>query len=146
MEEVRGLNAPSSSTFSLPIHEQLDEALTHYLIMGMSPEDYWHGEPSLVRNYRKKYDIEGENDDFGQWKQGSYFYDALNSSSPMFNAMTKRSKPYPYNKKPYYQQSAEDKVNKEQESIVKKFQMLADAFNEDFKKRKEKGDDSSKQQ
>lgn len=51
------------------------------MVMGMSPEEFWDGEPWLVKAYRKAYrtriDIEEKAADRNAWRMGEYIRRAL---------------------------------------------------------------------
>lgn len=57
------------------------EAFPHYMVMGMSAEEFWDGEPWLVKAYRKAYKIRIENEekiaDRNAWRIGQYIRFAL---------------------------------------------------------------------
>ena len=45
--------------------------------MGMTYDEFWHGEPSLVKDYRKAYDMQRHEKNYELWLQGKYIFDAL---------------------------------------------------------------------
>ena len=68
----------------------------------MTPEQYWDGDPSLPKYYRKAHELKRKrkNEDF--WLQGMYIYEALCDVSPVMNAFAKKgTKPIPYTDRPY---------------------------------------------
>lgn len=83
--------------------ETFDECFPFYLAIGMSYAEYWEGEPSLARYYRKAYRIKQEQDNNNAWLQGMYFYDGI--STALHNAMRGMGKSKPpakdYAKQPY---------------------------------------------
>ena len=58
-----------------------DELFPHYLMMGMTPEQYWDGESSLKPAYRKAYQLRIENEariaDRNNWYMGQYILAVL---------------------------------------------------------------------
>ena len=80
-----------------------DECFPFYLAIGMSYAEYWEGDASLTRYFRKAYKIKQEQENNNAWLQGLYFYDAL--STALHNAMRGMSKSKPpareYAKQPY---------------------------------------------
>ena len=58
-------------------------AFPYYLAMGMTYDEYWRDDPTLVRDYRKAWEIRKKNDEFDRWRRGMYFYDALLRVSPV---------------------------------------------------------------
>ena len=60
-----------------------DELFPHYLIMGMTPEQYWDGESELKIAYRKAYQLKSEMEqrmaDRNNWYMGQYLIAVLQS-------------------------------------------------------------------
>ena len=82
--------------------------------MGMSYEEFWHGNPRLVESYREAYKLKQQIKDYEFWKQGMYVYEAFLDASPILHAFAKKgTKPYPYPSKPYGVEQAETKEDKE---------------------------------
>ena len=93
----------SGATDVAPSFTSVFEAhFPYYLAIGMTPEQYWEGDPSLVRFYRKADKINKDRENQRLWLQGAYFYNALINASPILHAFAKRgTKPKPYPDKPY---------------------------------------------
>ena len=80
--------------------EIFEESFPFYLAIGMSSAEYWSGDPSLVRYFRKAYKIKQEELNNNAWLQGLYIYDAV--STAVYNVMRgKNSKAREYAKQPY---------------------------------------------
>jgi hypothetical protein len=80
--------------------EIFNERFPFYLAIGMSSAEYWSGDPSLVRYFRKAYEIKQEEINNNAWLQGMYFYDAV--STALHNALRgKNTKAREYAKQPY---------------------------------------------
>ena len=80
--------------------EIFEESFPFYLAIGMSSAEYWTGDPSLVRYFRKAYKIKQEEINNNAWLQGLYVYDAV--STAVHNALRgKNSKAREYAKQPY---------------------------------------------
>ncbi len=82
--------------------EIFNECFPFYLAIGMSAEEYWTGDSTLVQYYRKAYKIRQEEINNTAWLQGLYIYDAV--STALSNALSKRkskyaSKPYEFHKR-----------------------------------------------
>lgn len=108
------------------------EAYPAYLTMGMSSEEYWHGDARACRAYRKKREEEMRLEDERLWRQGAYIYNALICVAPYFNSI-KPQKPQDYIEpfshtfeKERLKQVEQDQINRS----VAAFQMWADAFNQ----------------
>lgn len=74
----------------------------YFLSIGMSYEEYWHGEPFLTKSYliSAQYREQNKNRDF--WLQGLYVFRALCSASPLFHDLyNSKNKQEPYPSKPF---------------------------------------------
>ena len=86
--------------------ELFHEMFPFYLSIGMSPAEYWDGDPSLPRYFRKAYLLKQEQDNQKAWLQGLYFYNALSATmSQCFHEKGEEgtpylSKPIDFSKKP----------------------------------------------
>lgn len=82
--------------------EQFNEAFPYYLHMGMTAHQYWEEDATLVKAYRKAYELKQSQENYSAWLQGAYVYDALCAVSPVLHAFAKKgAKPIPYLKEPY---------------------------------------------
>ena len=72
-----------------PYGDIFDELFPHYLVMGMTEEQYWDGEGSLKTAFRKAYQMRMENErklaDQRSWYMGQYVMAAL-AAVPLFVA------------------------------------------------------------
>jgi len=78
----------------------------------MTHEEYWYGDPSLPRYFRKVNEIKTKRTDEEAWLNGLYFYDALCSAMSHLNSKSNSHKDY--TAKPF---SAVDKVDEESKKI-----------------------------
>ena len=68
----------------------------------MTPEQYWEGDCTLVKYYRKAEELRNEKRNQELWLQGMYIYEALCDVAPILHAFAKKgTKPSPYPEKPY---------------------------------------------
>lgn len=82
--------------------------------MGMSSEEFWHGELRLAKSYREAYQLKQEIKDYEFWKQGMYVYEAILDASPILHAFAKKgTKPRPYTNKPYGIEKKETKEDRQ---------------------------------
>ena len=82
--------------------EQFQEVFPYYLSIGMTAEQFWDDDSTLVKYYRKADELRNERMNQELWLQGMYIYEALCDVSPIFHAMAKKgTKPHPYPDKPY---------------------------------------------
>lgn len=105
----------SSSTYT----EQFYEMFPYYLSIGMTPEQYWDGDCTLVKYYRKAEELRNEKRNQELWLQGMYIYEAICDVSPILHAFAKKgAKPHPYPSKPYA--ISEKQIRKEREEKERK--------------------------
>lgn len=82
--------------------EQFHEVFPYYLSIGMPYDLFWLGDSTLVRAYRKAYELNRKRANYDAWLQGAYLYDALCMVSPLLHAFAQKgTKPAPYHKLPY---------------------------------------------
>jgi hypothetical protein len=96
MGGVGGTNAaPPKSLMAV-----FERACPHYLAMGMTYEQYWDGEVSAHKAYRKAKELRISEQNRMAWLQGIYVYEAIADLAPYLKAFSK-SKPKPYSSEPY---------------------------------------------
>lgn len=74
--------------------EIFEENCPFYLSIGMTYEQYWEGEASLPRYYRKAYKIRQEKINQEAWLNGLYTFDALVSALSHLNPKQSSHKNY----------------------------------------------------
>ena len=130
------LSAPEGSErdSSLPFFtytERFYEQFPYYLSIGMTPEQYWEGDPALAKYYRKADAMKLERRNQELWLQGMYVYEAICDASPILHSFAKKgTKPHPYTDKPYPltdKERKQDKVTKEK-AVHDKGKMFMEAF------------------
>jgi hypothetical protein len=89
--------SPIKSNF----RELFDEWFPYYLSIGMTPEQYWDGDPWLCKAYRRKAEFDKERLNEQLWLQGMYIYEALADVAQLFNGMVTKPKLLPYPTEPY---------------------------------------------
>ena len=98
--------------------EQFHQIFPYYLSLGMTYDQYWNGDPTLVKAYRKAEEIRVEKLNQQLWLQGMYVYDAICCASPILQAFAKKgTKAVPYPKEPY---SITEKQHKKKEADTEK--------------------------
>ena len=97
----------------------------------MTPEQYWDGDPELVKFYREAYEIKMERRNQELWLQGMYIYEAICDASPILHSFAKKgTKPHPYAEKPYAltdKQRKQNSVDKEK-AVAEKGKKFMEAF------------------
>ena len=138
------------------------ELFPHYLAMGMTWEQYWEQDSSLVRDYRKAFKIRLENErnhwmkihDNAAWLNGIYLRHALNSTYLMVNGFVPNgASAMDYPEKPLMEQEEErqkKEVQKQREEEQMKYAMaLMHAqvvqFNKNFLQRQKEQEAKEKQ-
>ncbi len=118
------------------IFEQL---CPYYMSIGMSYDDFWNGDVSMVKAYRKANELRDKRKNEDLWLQGRYFYDALCAASPLYRFTMKKGmiKPEPYTKEPYPITEAELRAKEEREAKAKEERLKAEftAFVERMQKK-----------
>lgn len=95
--------------------ELFDIVFPKYLAMGMSYNEFYKEDHTLVTAYRKAFKSKRNQDNQDMWLLGSYVYEAISRVSPLFNPFNSHPKPIPYLDKPfpiYDKESDEDTKSK----------------------------------
>lgn len=105
----------------------------------MTVEQFWDGDCTLVKAFRKadKYRLERQNTLL--WLQGQYIYEALLDASPILRAFAKKgAKPVPYRSEPYpiTREAVEDKEEQDAKKVFDKGKDYLKAFMKQTKKKK----------
>ena len=111
--------------------EKFDELFPHYLAIGMTEEQYWDRDSTLVIAYRKAEEIKMNRRNQELWLQGAYFYDALLRVSPILHAFAKRNaKPIPYLSEAYAltEKQAEVKQEEHDKKVYDKGKKMMEGF------------------
>ncbi len=96
--EGDGQSVPFSKSYTATFYE----VFPFYLSIGMTPEQYWDGDPQLAKHYRKADELKRQRKNQELWLQGMYIYEALCDVAPIFHAFAKKgTKPTPYTDHPY---------------------------------------------
>lgn len=111
---------------------------------GMTAEQYWDGDPGMVKWYREAQRVRNEQANRDAWLQGLYVYNAICSAHPLFNPYAKRAKAKPYPDKPFdlfvpVKTERERREEAERTKAATEFAAWADKFNK--RMRKKRGDD-----
>lgn len=83
-------------------NEKFQELFPYYLSIGMTEEQYWDRDSTLVVAYRKAEELKTNRKNQEMWLQGAYVYEALCRVSPLLHAFAKKgTKPVPYIAEPF---------------------------------------------
>lgn len=64
--------------------------------MGMSPSEYWDGDPKLTTYYRDAQRLKDKKENFNAWLHGLYIYNAMVCVSPLYRDWVKDHHPEKY--------------------------------------------------
>lgn len=135
--EANGGEGDTLSQTPDSFREIFDRVFPAYLAIGMSYEEFYCKDHTLVIAYReaqkRKRDMENEN----MWIQGAYIYEAFRRVAPLLVAFAKNPKEIPYLDKPLpVFESPETDAEKEQKANVEKgmayMQAMTIAINNKF--------------
>ena len=119
------------------ISEIFEKVLPFYIAIGMPPAEFWDGDVTLVKTYRKAYEYKKQEWNVQAYLNGMYVYDALIRVAPIFHAFAKRgTKPMEYRDKPIeiltsLQQKKAEEVNKSRDMqlrMIEKFKKINQHF------------------
>lgn len=96
--------------------------------IGMSYDEFWNQDVTLVRAYRKAQELREKRQNQYAWLQGMYIYEALCDASPLFRFTMKKGivKPEPYVKEPYAITADEMREREVREARKKEEKLKAD--------------------
>ena len=117
-----------TATSHFPYCDLFDACFPTYLSYGMTYEQYWQGDCTLVRAYRKAEAMRVQRANQMAWLQGRYFYEALCDASPLFRFTMKSGtiEPLPYIKEPYPLTEAEVREREQRKVQEMEERMKAD--------------------
>ena len=120
-----GQSVPFSNSYTTKFYD----VFPFYLSIGMTPEQYWDGDPMLAKYYRKAHELQRKRKNADQWLQGMYIYEAFCAASPLLQAFARKgTKAHPYRDHPYSltreDRAEEQKLREQQEREKAKQYML----------------------
>lgn len=120
----------------ISLYDTFQKQEPYYIALGMTHEEYWHGDNDLKRVMREAKRIRDKRQNEILWLQGKYVYDAFCAVMPFFS---KHGKIEPYIKEPYdiFPPTAEEKEAKEK-AIAEKGKGLLMAWMQGNKNSNEK--------
>ena len=151
-DDLTGKQQDSTQTSSRTYGDIFDELFPHYLVMGMTAEQYWDGESWLKKAYRKAYKMRIENEertaDMRNWYMGQYLIKALQAVPLLVAGLNVKSstKLPDYPDKPFLIEAEarkQEEVRKRKEEDQQKlamalFQQFTMRFNKNIEKRLER--------
>ena len=79
----------------------IEDAFPAYLAMGMTYDEYYKKDHTLVIAYRKAYERKQREKNQDYWLMGAYVYQAISRAAPLLIPFNKRPKAEPYLDKPF---------------------------------------------
>ena len=106
------------------------------MAMGMSYDDFWHGDVRMVKAYRQAYRLKKQISSSEQHMMGLYVYHAICDASPLFafkpqDPIRYLDEPFPIDEK----EVRERKERKEREHYLEMIERMK-AFTESFNKKR----------
>ncbi len=101
-----------------PLGEMFERLFPFYLSIGMTPTEYWDGEPFLAKEYLRAFEITRRHEEETMWRQGLYIYHAILDASPVLHDFVKNPKPLPYLKEPFPVSKKEEEERKERDEAA----------------------------
>lgn len=101
----------------------------HYLLYGMTPEQFWNGKPQLCETYRRLHRLRSEQKNEELWLSGLYTLDAL--SVALNNSFSKKKAKYIEKPLDIFPKTEEEK-QREAEETRRKFVERLDAWKKAF--------------
>lgn len=104
--------------------EICDELCPYYMSLGMTYDEFWHGNTDMLRQFRKKFKYERDRQNQLLWLQGYYNYVALCKASPIFNSLAPegtKAEPYLEEPIPLTQKQIEEYEEREKRKRFEKF-------------------------
>lgn len=125
LSEGRLSNGGGSDSPPRSLKNFFREQCPYYMAMGMTYDEFYHGDPSLTKVYFDASRIRQKYDNIRQWRQGMYFYEALCDASPILRTSfsKKRVSPIPYPTEPYPLDDQEAQERKEREAKRKMLEL-----------------------
>lgn len=139
-EEQTNEGDSDNSESPFVVAKYIEDCFPYYLSLGMSYDEYWYGDPTLVVAYRKAEDMRTHRRNWEMWMNGRYTYDAIACMIPSLQLMKPREpieytkEPYPLTKKEYEERMEREEKRKQEEIMAK---MMAFAKTRSSKKVKE---------
>ena len=137
-EEGGQQSSPSLFTYT----EKFYELFPYYLSIGMTYEQYWEGDCTLVKYYRQAEEMRNEKRNQELWLQGMYFYEVMCDVAPVLHSFAKKgTKPTPYSAKPYpltekqIKRDEEEKQRKLTEKGKRFMEAMAVSINRKFERK-----------
>lgn len=118
-----------------PFGDMLDKACEYYMAIGVTYDEFWHGDYTRLKYYDRAYKLKTKMKNHELWLQGMYFYDAV--STALHNGFLKKGESVKhYAEKPYQIfELTEEEKEKEKEETIRKFREQLTAMGRRFEQK-----------
>lgn len=127
----------------------LERALPEYMAIGMSPDEFWNGDPALCKAYRAAWKRKQENADRERWALGAYVYNAVGAAVGTVLGGN-GGKPVPYLEEPFCDTQRREEEHQGTSGAVAWMQAFATQHNayrhEKMKRQREMGASAASQE
>ena len=98
-----GTSGGESSDTDTPdsCREIFDKAFPQYLALGMTYDEFYRQDHTLVIAYRKAHELKRKEENENFWLMGAYVYQAISRVAPLLIPFNKNPKPEAYLDKPF---------------------------------------------
>lgn len=140
-ESKTGRNDHGYSSLPQTYTTYFEQLCPYYINAGMTYDEFWNQDSTMVKAYRKAHDMKMEEQNFQLWLQGRYIYDALCCVAPIFRAFSKAKKPIDYHSQPFELKTEYSEVRRKQKEAKsdnqakQMMEAFATQFNMKFKKK-----------
>ena len=128
----------------ISISDLFDQLCPFYMSIGMSYDEYWHGDNYAYKYYLKAYELkmkrETKESDYNAWLNGLYTYTAICDCSPILHDFAKKgTKPIKYLDKPIFMDIDKEKSDEQRKKEIENgrlaFRVQMDTWMRNTKKR-----------
>lgn len=113
------------------------KSLPYYLSIGMTADEFWHGDPQLVVAYRLADEKAARRSDWLAWLNGRYVYEAIGDNAPVLRAFSKATRANDYPKEPYTEREERRRRERELGSRLDNGRIAANAIAERMRRMQE---------
>lgn len=113
--------------------ESFSEIFPYYMAIGMSYDEFWHGDPYLAVYYREAHELKRDEENQKQWWNGLYTYIAVSTALSNIHFDGKRHKVNEYLHEPLrIRPKTEEELEEERRKAIEKTVMQLNAFQSHF--------------
>lgn len=121
--------SPQPSSEPKPFSEQFREVFPWYMAIGMTYDQFWHGDPYLAVYYREAHELKRDEENQKMWWNGLYTYIAISTALSNIHFDGKRHKVNEYLNEPLrIREKTEAELEAEREEAKEKVKLQLDAW------------------